>query len=215
MEVVELLEPNSGREPFTFLKRGPLPRGGAAPALGAHPDPTALVQPADLRLGAFLQVHGRPFYLFNMDAATRAWYRVSPEGGRGGGCCWLHRGCSAWWLLGVGDCGAAAPCRLAVHPLPPTPPSAMKEHLDASPEELAPIDVSEPAAPLPVPALPPWNGYGSHEDSMQNVKRLVPVPPKRDLYKARETQGGFVFVLTIFHRILVSPFPPPPAPPLL
>ena len=28
-------------------------------------------------------------------------------------------------------------------------------------DELAPIDVTEPAAPLPVARLPPYNGYGS------------------------------------------------------
>ena len=59
-----------------------------------------------------------------------------------------------------------------------------QEHQGYGPEELAPVDISEPRRPLPVPSLPPWNGYGTPEDSRQNCERLVPVPPRRDLYRA-------------------------------
>eukprot|EP00887_Chlorella_sp_A99_P006482 scaffold3.g6482.t1 len=135
VEVVELLEPNAGRDPFTFLKRGPLPKAVAGPVLGSRADPAALYQPADLRIGGFVTVHGRQFYLFDMDVGTRKWYQAS------------------------------------------------REHMGSSPEELAPVDVSVPRAPLPVPALPPWNGYGTLEDSLQNCVKLCPSPPKRDLYK--------------------------------
>ena len=84
----------------------------------------------------------------------------------------------------VGNWAAVAKLPLARQATSPSCSIVSQEHLGASPEELAPIDVSQPAAPLPVPALPPYNGFGSHEDSLQNVKRLIPVQPKKDMYKA-------------------------------
>ncbi|GAB4821744.1 hypothetical protein N2152v2_008790 [Parachlorella kessleri] len=56
-----------------------------------------------------------------------------------------------------------------------------QEQMGMTDAELAPIDVSEPRKPLPKPSLPPHNGYGSLEDSLQNCVKLVPTAPKRDL----------------------------------
>jgi len=47
-----------------------------------------------------------------------------------------------------------------------------------------PVDVKGPAAELPKRELPPWNGYGSLEDSEQYCKRLAPIPPQKDFIKA-------------------------------
>jgi hypothetical protein len=42
---------------------------------------------------------------------------------------------------------------------------------------------SEPVQDLPKGALPPFNGYGTLDDSKQNCTSLVPKPPKRDMHK--------------------------------
>lgn len=31
--------------------------------------------------------------------------------------------------------------------------------------------------------LPPWNGIGSYEDSEGNCRKVIPQPPKKDMYK--------------------------------
>ncbi|KIY92203.1 EF-hand domain-containing family member C2 [Monoraphidium neglectum] len=41
------------------------------------------------------------------------------------------------------------------------------------------LDIAEPVPPLPRPAVPPYNGYGSLDDSRQNCVALVPKPPKK------------------------------------
>ena len=38
---------------------------------------------------------------------------------------------------------------------------------------MEPIPVAEGIRPIPVPALPPYNGFGSFEDSEQSCKNLV------------------------------------------
>jgi hypothetical protein len=43
------------------------------------------------------------------------------------------------------------------------------------------VNVSEAVPPPAAPALPPYNGFGSHEDSAQNCLRLVPAAPKKSL----------------------------------
>ncbi|KAL0036647.1 hypothetical protein WJX79_003886 [Trebouxia sp. C0005] len=50
-------------------------------------------------------------------------------------------------------------------------------------DAMEPIPVGEGIRPIPVPALPPYNGFGSFEDSEQSCKNLVPKPPKKDFYK--------------------------------
>ncbi|KAL4426705.1 hypothetical protein ABPG77_004761 [Micractinium sp. CCAP 211/92] len=57
------------------------------------------------------------------------------------------------------------------------------ERLGFSPEQLAPIDISEPEPQRPVHAPPPHTGVGSPEDSLQNCLRLVPKPPKKDQFR--------------------------------
>ena len=38
---------------------------------------------------------------------------------------------------------------------------------------MEPLPVAEGIRPIPVPALPPYNGFGSFEDSEQSCKNLV------------------------------------------
>jgi len=46
------------------------------------------------------------------------------------------------------------------------------------------VDVEEPAQSVPEVAIPPYNGFGNEEDSVENCKHLVPQPPKKDFHKA-------------------------------
>lgn len=46
-------------------------------------------------------------------------------------------------------------------------------------EALEPLNIGEAIPPLPSPALPPYNGYGTLDDSKQNCIALVPKPPKK------------------------------------
>ena len=50
---------------------------------------------------------------------------------------------------------------------------AAQETLGLPLAKLEVIPVAEAIKPLPVPALPPYNGYGSLEDSEQSCKNLV------------------------------------------
>ena len=58
-----------------------------------------------------------------------------------------------------------------------------KNTMGLSDEELKPIDIAEKQSTLPRPSLPPYNGFGSFEDSRQNCIMLVPKPPKKDFLK--------------------------------
>ena len=48
-----------------------------------------------------------------------------------------------------------------------------------SPDLLEKVDITEPIVPLPKAAMPPYNGYGTLDDSKQNCIALVPKPPKK------------------------------------
>ena len=54
-------------------------------------------------------------------------------------------------------------------PVPPLtyPSTHLQERQGFTPEQLAPIDISEPEVPRKEAPLPAWNGIGSPEDSMQ------------------------------------------------
>lgn len=58
-----------------------------------------------------------------------------------------------------------------------------KDNMGADDMMLSTIDVKESISSLPRPALPPFNGYGTLEDSLQNCLSLVPKPPRRDMHK--------------------------------
>ena len=47
----------------------------------------------------------------------------------------------------------------------------MQENVGA--DAMEPIPVAEGIRAIPVPALPPYNGFGSFEDSEQSCKNLV------------------------------------------
>ncbi|XP_048841820.1 EF-hand domain-containing protein 1 [Brienomyrus brachyistius] len=65
--------------------------------------------------------------------------------------------------------------------------SYYKQHL--ADVELQPVPVDQkPETPVKK-ELPPYNGFGSLEDSLQNCLSLVPEPPKKNLLKLLENDG--------------------------
>jgi len=60
-----------------------------------------------------------------------------------------------------------------IHDADPFTKQWCKHHLGMSDQDIVPIDVTQPIPHLPVPDLPPHNGFGSVEDSERNCRRLV------------------------------------------
>ncbi|KAI3356550.1 hypothetical protein L3Q82_017230, partial [Scortum barcoo] len=53
-------------------------------------------------------------------------------------------------------------------------------------EDFTPVQYKPPPAPKPQRPLPPYNGFGSEEDSLSSVKGLLPKPPRKDYRKFME-----------------------------
>ena len=80
VEVLEVAEPNCGRDPFpVFLKRQPLPDEKLSADPTAPTGPKSYVTHLDLRLGGTVNVYGRAFLIHDADAFTKRWY-VENEG---------------------------------------------------------------------------------------------------------------------------------------
>eukprot|EP00958_Prasinococcus_capsulatus_P019427 scaffold2395_cov290-Prasinococcus_capsulatus_cf.AAC.3 len=67
-----------------------------------------------------------------------------------------------------------------------------------------PLDVSEPAPATPVVALPPYNGFGSDADSLQNCLSLIPKPVRKDFHKHMQNEKK---VLRYIARLVDDPEP--------
>lgn len=61
----------------------------------------------------------------------------------------------------------------------PVPAALLQTELGYPSEAMEGLDVAEPIPPMPAAALPPYNGYGTLDDSKQNCIALVPKPPKK------------------------------------
>lgn len=55
--------------------------------------------------------------------------------------------------------------------------------------EFEPVDVEPRIRQLAKMEIPPYNGYGSLEDSLQSCLSLIPQPPKKDFIKMLENDG--------------------------
>ncbi|KAG2435098.1 hypothetical protein HXX76_007184 [Chlamydomonas incerta] len=78
VEVLEINENNSGRDPFpVFLKRGPLPKVVVKTNTTLNPKfrKDQCYNAGDFRLGLFINVLGRDFYLHDADTFTKQWYK--------------------------------------------------------------------------------------------------------------------------------------------
>ncbi|XP_046903814.1 EF-hand domain-containing family member C2 isoform X1 [Hypomesus transpacificus] len=56
-------------------------------------------------------------------------------------------------------------------------------------EDFAPIQYKAPPAPKPPRPVPPYNGFGSEEDSLCSCQGLLPKPPQKDLRKFVDREG--------------------------
>ena len=133
VEVLEVSEPNSGRDPFpVFLRRQPLPNKPLeVDALGPTKSTTTYTH-KDFLVGQYIKVYNRDFYLYDADNFTKAWY-VQNEG--------------------------------------------------MSAADFPEIDIEEKALPIPQNAVPPYNGFGGLDDSLQNCIALIPKPIAPDFHK--------------------------------
>jgi len=133
VEILEVNEPNSGRDPFpVMLKRAELPNQKVeVDALGPTKTYSHYTY-LDIKVGGRLKVYNRDFLIHNCDNFTKAWY--------------------------VENCGM-------------------------SPSDFPDVDIFEPPAPIPQMELPPYNGFGTPLDTVQNCTSLIPKPPKKDFHK--------------------------------
>ncbi|CAL9690452.1 unnamed protein product [Knipowitschia caucasica] len=53
-------------------------------------------------------------------------------------------------------------------------------------EDFTPVQYKVPAAPKPPRHVPPYNGFGSEEDSLSSCQGVLPKPPRKDLLKCME-----------------------------
>ncbi|XP_045498047.1 EF-hand domain-containing family member C2-like [Colias croceus] len=137
MEIKEVLPPNSGMEAGPmFLKRMRLPR-----KIPSHIEMTGgpkcpSYTPADLSIGAVINVFGRKVVLIDCDPFTKEYYRVT-------------YGFDSFTPL-------------------PVPKDEGTECISTSVADRQ---------------LPPWNGYGSYDDSAENCRTVEPKPPHKDFMK--------------------------------
>ena len=53
-------------------------------------------------------------------------------------------------------------------------------------DDFTPINYKAELLPLKEKEIPPYNGFGSEEDSICNCLSLIPKPPRRDFIKFME-----------------------------
>ncbi|ODN06377.1 EF-hand domain-containing protein 1 [Orchesella cincta] len=147
VEVVELQEPNCGRDPFRLLlHKTRLPKNWkdlplSFPIISMEVTRHEIVEyyePKDFKIGETINIFGRRFLIFDMDAFTRQFYR---------------------------------------------------DHFGFT--DFTPICIDPKQPRRPDPGNPPWNGWGSPEDSLMNCLSIVPQRPRFDQKKT------LVFGLTV------------------
>lgn len=86
-------------------------------------------------------------------------------------------------------------------------------------EDFPPVVYKVPPAPKPPRTMPPYNGFGSEEDSLCSCQGLLPKPPQKDFHKFMENDrsGQSDYTLTCLFLCgspqLCFVYAPPPCPP--
>ncbi|XP_065652125.1 EF-hand domain-containing protein 1 isoform X2 [Hydra vulgaris] len=68
-------------------------------------------------------------------------------------------------------------------------------------QEFTPLDVTTKVTNLKEKQIPPYNGYGSLEDSLQSCLSLIPQPPKKDFIKILENANKVLRYLAIMKSV--------------
>nr|XP_020442634.1 EF-hand domain-containing family member C2 [Monopterus albus] len=75
-------------------------------------------------------------------------------------------------------------------------------------EDFTPVQYKTPAAPPPPRLVPPYNGFGSEEDSLSSCQGLLPKPPQKDFQKFMEKDRcGLESNVLNFHAKMVTTDP--------
>ncbi|XP_033979572.1 LOW QUALITY PROTEIN: EF-hand domain-containing family member C2 [Trematomus bernacchii] len=158
VEILETITPNSGRDnPAKFLHRSKLPRHSAM-----------MKQPGQMTDRTVLNVfdsnnQGKRYLLDSLKTgAVQDDYYVDSDLRVGGEVnVWGRR-------VIITDCD-----------------DFTKEHYRSKYgiEEFTPLQYKGPVAPKPPRLVPPYNGFGSEEDSLSSCQGLLPKPPQKDFRK--------------------------------
>lgn len=162
IEIKESMPPNSGMEAGPmFLKRMRLPRKIPSHVVMTGGPKIQSYTPADLSIGAVLNVFGRNVVLTDCDPYTKEYYRIT-------------YGFDAFTPL-------------------PIPAGESSESVSTSVADRQ---------------LPPWNGYGSYDDSAENCRTVEPKPPHKDFIKfLHKDRVGFDSHVLRFAARLISDDP--------
>ncbi|XP_039982124.1 EF-hand domain-containing protein 1 [Xiphias gladius] len=142
VEVREVHEPNSGRDPFPVLmRRQRLPKKFKPQTFPScvleisEEEVEEYYSPKDFQVGQTMKLLGRRFLLYDCDSFTKAYFQ--------------------------------------------------KNHPDV---EMKPVEVPKKVDIFQdkKKEVPPYNGFGSLEDSLQNCLSLIPEPPKKNVLKMLE-----------------------------
>uniref|UniRef100_A0A3Q0RP27 EF-hand domain (C-terminal) containing 1 n=1 Tax=Amphilophus citrinellus TaxID=61819 RepID=A0A3Q0RP27_AMPCI len=142
VEIAEVHEPNSGRDPFPILMR----RQGIPKKIKSETFPSCVMEvskeevdeyysPKDFQVGQRIKLLGRNFLLYDCDGFTKEYYHKS------------H-------------------------------PEMEMKSIEIPKKVEMPQDRKK--------AIPPYNGFGTLEDSLQNCLHLIPEPPKVNVVKKLE-----------------------------
>ena len=170
-----------------------------AAAAGGVLERAACYGPAELRMGASVSVYGRDFLIVDCDDFTRKWLLVRRRNTLAGarrshGSSWqpMRRTRGTLFVTALeAFCKVYAPYDTALVSIPTirrpmTVLGDMQESQGCSAAEAAPVDMAE-RIPQPVPRpLPPYNGFGSLEDSAQSCRSLIP-----QVATARDPESAF------------------------